>query len=181
MRAFTWILLTLIANTEFSVQALQYSVTLARRQAAADHVDPAKENCETALGFQRSLHVSHRQPHSVDADNIHKLSKFEDVSVFGLQRSTKVSKRRVNPTTSAPLGVQSDDGAVLGLQRSTQLKKRAATPSCYFDVEPSCLLGLQQSMEINRRGAEDAGLSLLGLSTFGLQRSVHVTHFKAVA
>jgi hypothetical protein len=187
MRTFTRILLALVASTDFAVQAIQYSVTLARRPAATERVAVAMESCETALGFQRSLHLSQRQPRALDAVGVPQISKFEGASVFGLQRAMKVSKRQVN--ASLPVGVQSNDGAALGLRRSTlglrsssmQLKKRAAFSTAYFADEPSCLLGLQQSMEITRRTSDDASSSLLGLSTLGLQRSVQVMHYKAVA
>lgn len=184
MRTFTRILFALVASTDFAVQALQYSVTLARRPAATERVAISTESCETALGFQRSLHLSQRQPRAFDVVKAPQIAKYEDASVFGLQRATKVSKRQVN--ASLPVGVQSNDGALLrssssARSSSTQLKKRAAFSTAYFTAEPACLLGLQQSMEVTRRTSDDTSSSLLGLSTFGLQRSVHVMHYKSVA
>lgn len=153
MRTFASILLAVVAGTSVSVQALQYSVKVARRHIVADSAVAAEETCETALGFQRSLHISHGNARRAEALDIHLGTKFEDASVFGLQRSTQIKRRAVNTTTS------------IG----------------YLDVKSACPLGLQRSVEITRRGSESSSFTLDGLSTIGLQRSMQVLRFGSVA
>jgi len=153
-----------LSFADVSVLGLQRSVKVIKKGAKSSG-DPLNMHAMVQEALPPKSDGEAGPHHDDDAD--HEPLSLADVSVLGLQRSAKVTKRPVGASEEVDVTLKDEDTplsladvSVLGLQRSAKVTKKAATTK---PVEDGFRHGSAQR--------EAPPLSFADVSVLGLQRS----------